>query len=69
MDIYAKRRDETCVDYDNCKAVNCLCGVVACVTDQQFVRYMKLKGHHVIWVDDLDAAWEKTNGGSDERRS
>lgn len=62
LPIYAKRRDATCVDYDNLKVVNCLTGVVSCTSDERFIEYMKEKGFKVVWVKDLDAAWKERNG-------
>jgi hypothetical protein len=59
MIVFAKRRDATCVDYHNCKAINGLSGVVATHSDRQFEHYMQGRGYTVVWVADLDATWER----------
>ena len=56
--VWAKRRDATCVDYGNLKRVNGVSGVMQCATDAEFEAAMRARNTRVIWVQDLDKAWE-----------
>jgi hypothetical protein len=56
--VWAHRRDRTGVDYDNLKPTNGVSGFMVCATDAEFEEHMRNHNTEVVWVDDLEKAWE-----------